>query len=167
MDPNQSLDINQGEIINDNDKGYNTLDEPKRLSLKRDFNNVVAKIKVALFPMKNKNSKLLQDWDFWGPLILCLTLGLVLSWQKKAENSGIVFIMIFVIVWVGGLIVSLNSQFQGVNLSIFQCICILGYCMFAVVLASIINLLIGFLPAAIRVLISLLGCAYSTYGKFI
>ncbi len=167
MDPNQSLDINQGEIINDNDKGYNTLDEPKRLSLKRDFNNVVAKIKVALFPMKTKNSKLLQDWDFWGPLILCLTLGLVLSWQKKAENSGIVFIMIFVIVWIGGLIVSLNSQFQGVNLSIFQCICILGYCMFAVVLASIINLLIGFLPAAIRVLISLLGCAYSTYGKFI
>ena len=75
--------------------------------------------------------------------------------------------MIFVIVWIGGLIVSLNSQFQGVNLSIFQCICILGYCMFAVVLASIINLLIGFLPAAIRVLISLLGCAYSTYGKFI
>ena len=167
MDPNQSLDINQGEIINDNDKGYNTLDEPKRLSLKRDFNNVVAKIKVALFPMKTKNSTLLQDWDFWGPLILCLTLGLVLSWQKKAENSGIVFIMIFVIVWIGGLIVSLNSQFQGVNLSIFQCICILGYCMFAVVLASIINLLIGFLPAAIRVLISLLGCAYSTYGKFI
>ena len=167
MDPNQSLDINQGEIINDNDKGYNTLDEPKRLSLKRDFNNVVAKIKVALFPMKTKNSKLLQDWDFWGPLILCLTLGLVLSWQKKAENSGIVFIMIFVIVWIGGLIVSLNSQFQGVNLSIFQCICILGYCMFAVVLASIINLLIGFLPAVIRVLISLLGCAYSTYGKFI
>ena len=133
MDPNQSLDINQGEIINDNDKGYNTLDEPKWLSLKRDFNNVVAKIKVALFPMKTKNSKLLQDWDFWGPLILCLTLGLVLSWQKKAENSGIVFIMIFVIVWIGGLIVSLNSQFQGVNLSIFQCICILGYCMFAVV----------------------------------
>ena len=167
MDPNQSLDINQRELMDDNNKGLNTLDEPKRESIKRDFNNVVEKIKVALLPMKTKNSKLLQDWDFWGPLILCLTLGLVLSWQKKAENSGIVFIMIFVIVWIGGLIVSLNSQFQGVDLRIFQCICILGYCMFAVVLAAIINLLLGFLPALIRILISLLGCGYSTYGKFL
>ena len=167
MDPNQSLDINQGEIINDNNKGLNTLDEPKRLSFKRDFNNVIEKIKVALFPMKPKNSKLLQDWDFWGPLLLCLTLGLVLSWQKNTESKGIIFIMIFAIVWVGGLIVSLNSQFLGINLSIFQCICILGYCMFAVVLSSTINLILGFLPGFVRFLISLLGCIYSTYGKFI
>ena len=73
--------------------------------------------------------------------------------------------MIFNIVWIGGLIVSLNSQFLGVNLSIFQCICILGYCMIAIVLASIINLLLLFLPAFIRVIISLAACCYSIYGK--
>ena len=166
MNQNQNIDINQGEIISEeNNQGYNTLNEPKRLTIKRDLNNVIDKIKVVLFPMKTKNTKLLQDWDFWGPLILCLTLGFVLSLQKKTENSGIIFIMIFFIVWVGGLIVSLNSQFQGINLSIFQCICILGYCMFAVVLASTINLILGFLPGFIRILISLLGCCYSTFGK--
>ena len=165
MDPNQSLDINQGEIINDNHQGYNTLDEPKRLSLQRDVNSIMEKIKVALLPMKSKDSKLLQDWDFWGPLILCLTLGLVLSWQKNGDNSGIIFIMIFSIVWIGGLIVSLNSQFLGINLSIFQCICILGYCMLAIVLAAIVNLFLGFLPSFVRIIISLLACLYSIYGK--
>ncbi len=162
MDPNENLEIN------DNNPGvYNTLDEPKRESIKRDVNSIMAKIKIAILPMKSKNSKALQDWDFWGPLILCLILGLVLSWQKHSDNGGIVFIMIFTIVWIGGLIVSLNSQFLGVNLSIFQCICILGYCMLAVVLAAIVNLLLGFLPTFVHVIISLFACFYSVYGKLI
>ena len=161
MDPNQSVELNENEK-----EGYNTLDEPKRISLKRDVNSMLEKAKVALLPMKSKNSKLLQDWDFWGPLILCLTLGLVLSWQKSTDKGGIVFIMIFSIVWIGGLIISLNSYFLGVNLSIFQCICILGYCMLAIVLASIINLLLIFLPTFVHIIISLIACLYSIYGKF-
>ncbi len=162
MDPNENLEINDI-----NPGVYNTLDEPKRESIKRDVNSIMAKIKIAILPMKSKNSKALQDWDFWGPLILCLILGLVLSWQKHSDNGGIVFIMIFTIVWIGGLIVSLNSQFLGVNLSIFQCICILGYCMLAVVLAAIVNLLLGFLPTFVHVIISLFACFYSVYGKLI
>ena len=162
MDPNENLEINDI-----NPGVYNTLDEPKRESIKRDVNSIMAKIKIAILPMKSKNSKALQDWDFWGPLILCLILGLVLSWQKHSDNGGIVFIMIFTIVWIGGLIVSLNSQFLGVNLSVFQCICILGYCMLAVVLAAIVNLLLGFLPTFVHVIISLFACFYSVYGKLI
>ena len=167
MDPNLSVDINQGEMINANNQVIDTLDEPKRLSLQRDVNSMVAKAKIALIPFKSKDSKLLQDWDFWGPLILCLTLGLFLSWQKHSESSGMVFIMIFTIVWIGGLIVSLNSQFLGVNLSIFQCICILGYCMLAIVFAAILNFLLGFLPNFVRLIISLLACFYSIFGKFL
>ena len=160
MDPNESLDINDN-----NPGGFNTLDEPKRDSIKRDVNSIVEKVKIAILPMKSRNSKALLDWDFWGPLIFSLTLGLVLSWSKNADSSGIIFIMIFNIVWIGGLIVSLNSQFLGVNLSIFQCICILGYCMIAIVLASIVNLLLGFLPSFVHVIISLAACCYSIYGK--
>ena len=167
MNPNQSLEINQGEMINEENKPLfnNTLDEAKRESLKREINNIIQKMKVALLPMKSNNSKSLQDWDFWGPLLLCLILGLVLSWQKHDENTGIVFIMIFGIMWIGGLIVSLNSQFLGVNLNIFQCICILGYCTFAIVLASIANLFLFFLPFFIRAIISFCGSFYSIYGK--
>ncbi len=164
MDPNQSLDINEGGINNEDKSLLNTLDETKRESLKRELRSIIQKMKVALFPMKQGNSKSLQDWDFWGPLLLCLVLGLVLSWQKHDENTGIVFIMIFGIMWVGGLIVSLNSQFLGVNFNIFQCICILGYCTFAIVLASIINLFLFFLPVFVRVIISFCGSFYSIYG---
>ena len=170
MDPNQSLDVNQGNEIlehvqNESNEKF-TLDEKKRESLKREFNSIIQKAKIALFPMTSANTKLL-DWDFWGPLFLCLILGLVLSWQKNVENSGTIFIMIFSIVWIGGLIVSLNSQFLGINLSIFQSICILGYCMLAIVLAAIINLFLGFLPTIFHVVISLLGAGYSTYSKYI
>ena len=165
MDPNLSLDINQGEMNNEDKSLLNTLDEAKRESLKRELRSIIQKLKVALFPMKSSNSNSLQDWDFWGPLLLCLVLGLVLSWQKHDENTGIVFIMIFGIMWIGGLIVSLNSQFLGVNFNIFQCICILGYCTFAIVLASTINLFLFFLPFFIRVIISFCGSLYSIYGK--
>ena len=168
MDPNQSLEVSQGneninQVENDDNNKY-TLDEPKRESLKREFRSIIQKSKIALFPMTSANTKLLE-WDFWGPLFLCLILGLVLSWQKNVVNSGTIFIMIFAIVWIGGLIVSLNSQFLGINLSIFQCICILGYCMLAVVLAAIINLIFFFLPTSFKVVISLLGACYSTYSK--
>ena len=169
MDPNESLDVNQGKEIlsqQENDPSKYTLDERKRESLKRDLNSIIQKSKIALFPMASANTKLL-DWDFWGPLFFCLILGLVLSWQKSAENSGTIFIMIFSIVWIGGFIVSLNSQFLGINLSIYQCICILGYCMLAVVFAAIINLFLGFLPTLFHVIVSLLGACYSTFSKFI
>lgn len=174
MDKNQSLDINnlgqdnyQGNSYQDNqnDQERYTLDEPYTVTIKRDLKTVLKKSKIALFPMGSKDINALQDWDFWGPLIFCLVLGLVLSWQRSDEHSGIVFILIFIIVWFGGLIVSLNSRFLGVSLNVFQCICILGYCMIAIVLASCCNLILGFLPMLFHVLFSLAGCLYSTYGK--
>ena len=170
MDPNQSFEMNQNkEIVEQVENGKNikyTLDESQRESLKREFKSIIQKSKIALFPMTSANEKLLE-WDFWGPLFLCLILGLVLSWQKHVENSGTIFIMIFCIVWIGGLIVSLNSQFLGINLSIFQCICILGYCMLAIVLAAVINLIFFFLPTIFKVVISLLGACYSAFSKLI
>ena len=168
MDPNQSLELEQGkENMNqmEDDNNKYTLDEPKRVSLKREINSIIQKSKIALLPMTSGKTDL-YDWDFWGPLFFCLILGLVLSWQKSTENSGTIFIMIFSIVWIGGFIVSLNSQFLGINLSIFQCICILGYCMLAIVLAAIINLFLGFVPTIFHVIFSLLGACYSTFSKF-
>lgn len=172
MDKDQSLDINnigqkdryQGN--NNQEEGRFTLDESKITTIKRDLMNVYNKAKISLLPMVSKDLKALQDWDFWGPLLLCLILGLVLSWQREDEHSGIVFILIFTIVFFGGLIVSLNARFLGVGLNAFQCICILGYCMVAIVIAACCNLILGFLPIFFHILISLAGWLYSTYGKF-
>ena len=169
MDPNQSLEVNQGKEIseqyeNNNDDNY-TLNESKRESLKREFRSICQKSKIALFPMASNESKLLE-WDFWGPLLFCLILGLVLSLQKNIENSGVIFIMIFSIVWIGGFIISLNSQFLGIQFNSFQCICILGYCMLAIVIAAIINLILFGVPTIFKVVISFFGAFYSTYSKY-
>ena len=74
MDPNQSLEVSQGnEIINqieNDDNNKYTLDEPKRESLKREFKSIIQKSKIALFPMTSANTKLLE-WDF-GVLYFCV-----------------------------------------------------------------------------------------------
>ena len=169
MDPNQSLEVNKGNEISEqyenNEEDIYTLNEKKRESLKREFKSILQKSKIALFPMASTDSKLLE-WDFWGPLLFCLILGLVLSLQKNIENSGVIFIMIFSIVWIGGFIISLNSQFLGIQFNSFQCICILGYCMLAIVLAAIINLILFKIPIIFKVAISFLGAFYSTFSKY-
>ena len=169
MDPNQSLEVNQGKEISEqyenNEEDIYTLNEKKRESLKREFKSILQKSKIALFPMASNESKLLE-WDFWGPLFFCLILGLVLSWQKNTQNSGVIFITIFSIVWLGGFIISLNSQFLGIKFNSFQCICILGYCMLAIVIAAIINLILFGVPTIFKVVISFLGAFYSTYSKY-
>ena len=55
MDQNQNFDINKKE----NDGGYNTLDEPQRISLNRDVNSIIEKEKIVILPMKIRNSKIL------------------------------------------------------------------------------------------------------------
>ena len=169
MDPNQSLEVKPGiDLLEPNEKNNEenyTLNESKRESLKREFRSICQKSKIALFPMASNESKLLE-WDFWGPLFFCLILGLVLSWQKNTQNSGVIFITIFSIVWLGGFIISLNSQFLGIKFNSFQCICILGYCMLAIVIAAIINLILFGVPTIFKVVISFLGAFYSTYSKY-
>lgn len=146
----------------------NTLDEAISTTLMRDLKIIMEKIKIAMLPMQAQNtSDTFKDWDFWGPLFLCLFLGLVLSIGRADTHTGTVFILIFAIVWIGGLIISLNSQFLGAKLSIYQCICILGYCMCAIVVAALINSLTPFLPMFIHLLIAIAGFGYSSYGKFL
>ena len=102
----------------------NTLDEAISTTLMRHLKIIMEKIKIAMLPMQAQNtSDTFKDWDFWGPLFLCLFLGLVLSIGRADTHTGTVFILIFAIVWIGGLIISLNSQFLGAKLSIYQCIC--------------------------------------------
>lgn len=40
----------------------------------RDVRNIWQKIKQVLDPRPNTKDNLLKDWDWWGPLLLCLAL---------------------------------------------------------------------------------------------
>jgi len=109
-----------------------TLDEPVSVTIKRDLKMIGEKFFHVLVP--RKSTKLLKDWDLWGPLILCMFMAMML--QSRASlidkdhtgDGGPEFATFFLIYWVGALIITLNTILLGGTISVFQCMCVLGYC---------------------------------------
>merc|ERR1719502_2215174 len=85
----------------------------------------------------------LKKWDLWGPLFLCLTLGIILSAQQaKTDQAGMALGLVFIIFWVGSGIVTLNARLLRGKISFFQSVCVLGYCIFPLVIAAFIAMLL-------------------------
>ncbi|KAF7287206.1 hypothetical protein GWI33_002027 [Rhynchophorus ferrugineus] len=100
---------------------FNTLDEPIRETILRDVKAVGVKFGHVLFPKEKKT--LLKEWDLWGPLMLCTFMAMVLQGSGMADHTndgGPEFAEVFVIVWIGSMIVTLNSKLLGGNISFFQ-----------------------------------------------
>lgn len=108
---------------------YHTLDEPVKETILRDLRAVGTKFCHVLYP-KQKEA-LLKNWDLWGPLILCVFLSAMLSKEglDDGKNEGLQFAEVFFIVWIGAVVVTMNSQLLGGNISFFQSVCVLGYCL--------------------------------------
>lgn len=55
--------------------------------------------------------------DLWGPLILCTFMATILQGTSDdVNNGGPEFAQVFVIVWIGAMIVTLNSKLLGGNM---------------------------------------------------
>lgn len=101
---------------------FNTLDEPIKETIRRDLVAVGSKFYHVLVPKDSKS--LLKDWDLWGPLILCTFMATVLQGHdtdsdSKDGDGGPQFAEVFVIVWVGAMIVTLNTKLLGGHISFF------------------------------------------------
>ena len=94
--------------------GY-TLNEPVSVTIMRDLRRVGKKLATVLLPMQAEAETLreLRDWDLWGPLLLCLALSIITSWRAPAGQQSLVFASVFVLVWVGAAVVTLNGQLLG------------------------------------------------------
>lgn len=88
----------------------------------RDLRNIGSKIKFVVMPVTGISSNgavpvnkknILRDWDWWGPLLLCLALSIRLSFTAKDEQGPSVFSATFAIIWFGSAVVTLNSQLLG------------------------------------------------------
>ena len=119
-----------------------------------------------------EKSKELRDWDLWGPLILCLMLALTLSITGKTpaaagEDDGatLVFGIVFVVVWIGSAVVTVNAQLLGGTVSFFHSVCLLGYCLFPLKVAAIIVAFIGNISIFLNLAIVLLGFGWSTFSS--
>ncbi|ETP20431.1 hypothetical protein, variant 6 [Phytophthora nicotianae CJ01A1] len=135
--------------------------------------------------------KALRDWDLWGPLLLCLTLSIMLSVTAPAAQSAMVFTGVFVVIWVGAAIVTINAQLLGSSMyvfriifpffvilvlrgmlmllpsrSFFQSVCVLGYCVFPLNIATLVCMLAKVVVSHIllRMIIVSVGFLWSTRG---
>jgi len=81
----------------------------------------------------------LRDWDLWGPLLFCLLLSFLLSINAREDQRSLVFSGVFATVWLGEAIVTLQIKLLGGNISFFQSICIIGYTLFPLVIASLLS----------------------------
>ncbi|XP_026464218.1 protein YIPF6 [Ctenocephalides felis] len=151
---------------------FNTLDEPIRDTVMRDLRAVGIKFYHVLIP--KQKSSLLKEWDLWGPLILCTFMATILQGNNSFDSNdgGPEFAEVFVIVWIGSMIVTLNSKLLGGNISFFQSVCVLGYCLLPTTLSLILCRIILLVTQTtllfiIRLLITICGFSWATYASII
>lgn len=143
-----------------------TLDEPVRETIMRDLREVGSKLKLVVLPKMSQAGVLerLKAWDLWGPLAVCLTLSITLCIAAPDPQRALVFASVFVVVWVGAAVVTLNAQLLGGTISFFQSVCVLGYSIFPLNCAALLNLALRQLPGTtvLRIAAVAVSFAWST-----
>jgi len=116
-----------------------TLDEPILTTIGRDLFSIYTKLIQVLYPRRATGREVLRDWDLWGPLLLCLMLGIMLSINAPASQSLNVFTSVIVICSLGALTVTVQAKLLGGRVSFFQGLCVLGYCIAPLDIAALIS----------------------------
>ena len=155
---------------------YSTLDEPVKETIMRCVNSVAVKLKVVLMPLQKNNPleymyqtvatddeagggnsqamdedqkkvlSTLREWDLWGPLVVCLFLSIVLSLRAPAKQASAVFAAVFMSMWFGSAVVTINAKLLGGTISFFQSVCVLGYSVFPFCLSATMILVLSKTP---------------------
>eukprot|EP00933_Yihiella_yeosuensis_P045934 TRINITY_DN41371_c0_g1_i1.p1 TRINITY_DN41371_c0_g1~~TRINITY_DN41371_c0_g1_i1.p1 ORF type:complete len:212 (+),score=26.16 TRINITY_DN41371_c0_g1_i1:120-755(+) len=125
-------------------EGRCTLDEPVTETIMRDLRSIGTKLKYVMLPRaRHDKGSGLKEWDLWGPLFLCLALGIMLSAQAEdSAQASLAFALVFIIVWVGSGVVTINAVLLKGQISFFQSVCVLGYCICPLVIAAFCSLLL-------------------------
>ncbi|VEU22019.1 DEKNAAC103027 [Brettanomyces naardenensis] len=125
--------------------------------------------------------KKILDWDLWGPLVINLSFSLIITYLQTrtlksdadvdAKSSGI-FSGAFTLLWAALAVLSLNIQLLSpvgqktenggttagiVALSFYQCISILSYTLFPVVLGGLISIFVTIRPIRLIINVVMLG----------
>ncbi|XP_029349780.1 protein YIPF6 [Echeneis naucrates] len=152
------------------DDEFSTLDEPVKETILRDLRAVGTKFVHVLYP--KRSSALLRDWDLWGPLLLCVTLALLLQGgaAEGDDQGGPQFAEVFVIVWFGSIVITLNSKLLGGTISFFQSLCVLGYCIMPLTVAMAVCRIVliggsGKVSFAVRLAVVTASFGWSTFAS--
>nr|GAT60677.1 predicted protein [Mycena chlorophos] len=143
--------------------GDDTLDEPVSATLARDLISIYHKLVQVLYPRRASGREVLKDWDLWGPLILCLGLGLMMSMSAPASQSLNIFTSVIVICSVGALTVTIQAKLLGGRVSFFQGLCVLGYCIAPLNIAALVAIFVH--RIYVRAPVSLLAWAWCVWAS--
>lgn len=123
-----------------------------------------------MFSFQKKSSayrSLLQDWDLWGPMLVCVVLGSLLH----DDNASNLFTLVFAVVGFGSLVVTCNTKLLGGTVSLLQSMCVLGYCLGPIAIAlptvKVISYLftgVGKLNFFIKLVVTAVALAWSCYA---
>jgi len=153
-----------GVVVETRYTGVDTLDEPILDTIIRDLKSIYAKLIQVLYPRKTgAGREVLREWDLWGPLIFGLALAIMLSVNAPKSQSLGVFTGVIAIVSLGSVVVTLNTKLLGGRVSLFQTLCVLGYCIFPLVISGFISVFIRILW--VRAPISLAAWAWSVWAS--
>lgn len=90
--------------------------------------------------------------------------------SDNMNDGGPEFAEVFVIVWIGAMVVTFNSKLLGGNISFFQSVCVLGYCLTPLALSLIVCRIILIAQQTnflffLRLVTSTAGFVWATYGE--
>lgn len=143
--------------------GVDTLDEPITATIMRDLLSIYVKLAQVLYPRRANSQEVLKDWDLWGPLLLCLALGIMLSINAPASQSLGLFSTVVAIISAGSLVVTVQSKLLGGRVSFFQGLCVLGYCVAPLDIAALVACFIRIIW--VRAPIAIAGWAWSVWAS--
>ena len=159
-----SFVVQMPQSIGSNNINNNTLNESVYSTINRDFKMIYTKLKYVINPYISREEKYKQirQWDLWCPLFLNILLSSTLS--LNTEDKSQIITLIFIIFWFGGVAIFLNNYFLGVKTSLFQILCLLGYCQFPLNIAAIILTIINFNYIVRLIIVAIFFC-WSTYSS--
>ncbi len=87
--------------------------------------------------------------------------------QGDDQHGGPEFAEVFVVVWAGALVVTLNTKLLGGNISLFQSVCVLGYCLLPLAGAlGVCRLALAFASAfLLRCVVVTAGFVWASYAS--
>ncbi|KZT73010.1 Yip1-domain-containing protein [Daedalea quercina L-15889] len=122
--------------------GLDTLDEPISTTIGRDLLSIYTKTIQVLYPPKASHREVLRDWDLWGPLVISLTLGILLSIRAAPDQSLPIFTSVVCLMTSGSLVVTVQAKLLGGRVSFFQGLCVFGYCVAPLNIAALVSVFV-------------------------
>lgn len=103
------------------------------------------------------------DWDLWGPLMFSLAYSVTLGMSASSSQTNSVFSGSFSFIWIFFIVIGLNIQLLGGNISFMSAISAVGYSMFPLAVGELVCSVLV-LWKLVRLGIMAVLCAWSIYS---